>query len=321
MSMRIGVVVDATCDLPETFYTGKGLGLLPIRIQADNAVFADLRKRDETQAFYREHAETDAAKFESTPPSVDEICEVFLKRLVIDYDFVFCITVAAKRSPTFQNVSAAALQVLNQYRPYRTQAGIKTPFAMRVIDGQSFFSGTGALVAETVRMIEQGIGAHEIRLRIESLAPKICIHMVPQNLSQLRARGFKKGERTLSWGDSFKSAALALGSALSVHPVIRIHDDHEGAAAVQMSQESAMQRLFAHAVEQILKGQLLSPQICMSYSGNTDDVQNNPGYRELVACAAKAGVELLLSTTSITGLVNCGPNCLVMAYIGNPLPM
>lgn len=319
--MRIGVVVDATCDLPDSFYAGKKLGLLPIRIKADDMLFSDLRKRDETQVFYREHADTDAAKFESTPPSVDEIREVFLKRLVVDYDFVFCITVAAKRSPTFQNVSAAALQVLNQYRPYRMQAGIKTPFAMRVIDGQSFFSGTGALVAETVRMIEQGVGAHEIRLRIESLAPKICIHMVPQSLSQLRARGFKKGERTLSLSDGLKSAALALGSALSVHPVIRIHEDHEGPSAVQMSQESAMQRLFAHAVEQIQKGQLLSPQICMSYSGDTGDVQKIAGYGELVACAKKAGIELLLSTTSITGLVNCGPNCLVMAYIGNPLPM
>lgn len=318
--MRIGVVVDATCDLPAEFYQLKRLGLLPIRIRTGNTVFADFRRSEETGDFYREHANTDAASFESTPPTVEEICEVFLNKLVIDYDFVFCITVASKRSQTYQNISTAAQQILNLYRPVRSNAGIKTPFSMRVIDGQSFFSGTGALVAETVRMIETGVGPQEIRLHIEQLAPNICIHMVPQDSGQLRARGFKKGERG-SFSDNLKSMALAVSSALSIHPVIRIHGGHEGPSAVLMSQEAAIERLFKHAIEQIRSRQLMSPQVCMSYSGDIEDIRRMQSYSEVMAAAKQANVEVLLSTTSITGLVNCGPNCLVLAYIGTPLPM
>lgn len=319
--MRIGVVVDATCDLPAEFYQLKRLGLLPIRISTGNAVFADFRERAETERFYLEHADTDAARFESTPATVEEICEVFLNRLVIDYDFVFCITVASKRSPTYQNVTLAAKEILNRYRPYRDRAGIKTPFSMRVIDGQSFFSGTGALVAEAVRMVESGVGPQEIRLHIEQLAPKICIHMVPHSLSQLRARGFKKGERSNFFSDNFKSMSLAVGSALSLHPIIRIHDGHEGAAAVLMSQDKAIERLFKHTIEQIRAGKLLSPQVCMSYSGDLTVIRQMPGYAELAGVAQQANVELLLTVTSITGLVNCGPGCLILSYIGDPLPM
>ncbi|MDO9452563.1 MAG: DegV family protein [Stagnimonas sp.] len=319
--MRIGVVVDATCDLPAEFYQLKNLGLLPIRISTGNAVFADFRERAETERFYLEHADTDAARFESTPATVEEICEVFLNRLVVDYDFVFCITVASKRSPTYQNMTIAAQEILNRYRPHRNKAGIKTPFSMRVIDGQSFFSGTGALVAEVVRMIETGVGPQEIRLHIEQLAPKICIHMVPQSLSQLRARGFKKGERSHFFSDNLKSIGLAMGSALSLHPVIRIHAGHEGPAAILMTQDKAIERLFKHTIEQIRAGKLLSPQICMSYSGDISIIRQVPGYRELAEVSRQAGVELLLTVTSITGLVNCGPGCLILAYIGEPLPM
>lgn len=318
--MRIGVVVDATCDLPEEFFTAKRLGLLPIRIVIGSGVFADYRRREETERFYREHAETDAARFESSPATVEEIRAVFLERLVVDYDFVFCITVAARRSATFENASTAAREILSLYRPYRAKAGITTPFAMRVIDGQSFFSGTGVLVAETVRMVELGVTPHLIREHIEKLAPKICIHMVPKSLDHLRARGFKKGERR-QLSDSLKSAALAVSSALSVHPVIRIYDNHEGPAALLMSQAKAIERLFRHAVEQIRSGKLLSPQVCLCYSGDPAEVRRMAGFAELEAVAQEKQIELLLTTMSITGLVNCGPGCLILSYIGEPVAL
>lgn len=316
--MRIGVVVDATCDLPEDFYAAKRLGLLPIRIQIGSGVFADYRRADETAKFYRDHAETDAARFESTPATVEEIRKVFLEKLVVDYDFVFCITVAAKRSATYENASTAAQEILKLYRPYRAKAGLTTPFAMRVIDGQSFFSGTGVLVAEAVRLIETGAGPHQIREHIEKLAPKICIHMVPKSTGHLRARGFKKGERK-QLSDTLKSAALAISSALSVHPVIRIYDGHEGPAALLMSQAKAIERLFKHAVEQMRSGKLLSPQLCLCYSGDPEAVRRMAGYTELEAVARISGVDLLLTTMSITGLVNCGPDCLILSYIGEPV--
>lgn len=317
MSIRIGVVVDATCDLPESYFVEKRIGLLPIRIVIGNGVFADFRRAAETAQFYREHAETDAARFESTPPTVEEIGKVFLERLVVDYDFVFCITVSSARSATFENATTASRDILKLYRPHRAKAGLTTPFSMRVIDGQSFFSGTGALVAETVRMIESGASPHDTREHIEKLAPKICIHMVPKDTAHLRARGFKKGERR-QLSDTLKSAALAVSSALSVHPVIRIHAGHEGPVSMHMSQNKAIEWLFKHAVEQMIGGHLLSPQLCLCYSGDPAEVRRMSGFAEVEAVARDRKIELLLTTMSITGLVNCGPGCLIVSYIGEP---
>ena len=49
--MRIGLVVDATCDMPSAIFEQYGIEILPISIKIGETTFADIRDEDATLAF------------------------------------------------------------------------------------------------------------------------------------------------------------------------------------------------------------------------------------------------------------------------------
>ena len=217
------------------------------------------------------------------------------------------------RIPIFDNATKASFSILKQYQKVRADAGVPGPFSMRVIDSKTLFSGTAVLVCEVAKMIEQGANRNAIRLRIDEMLPHICGYMVPEKLAYVRDRGFKKGERK-SFSDSMRGVALTVGSALSMHPVIRIHGGEENPATVNRSYEKSVRRLFEHVAGRIRGGHLISRHVCLSYAGDISRVTAMPGYAELKVAAEERGVRLLISTMSPTGAINVGAGCLFVAY-------
>ena len=311
--MRIGIVVDSTCDLPEEYFREHNLRILPISIRLGEDVLVDKRDPDVTARFYRDQLDAKGRDAESIPYSVDQIRAVFLDELVLDYDLVFCITVSGKRSQIFDNATQASFSILKEYQKVRADAGVQGPFSMRVIDSKTLFSGTAVLVCEAVELIRGGANRNAIRLNIDEMIPHVCGYMVPEDLGYVRDRGFKKGERK-RLSDSMRGLALSVGSALSMHPIIRIHGGEENPAAVNRSYEKSVRRLFEHVAGRIRGGHLISRHVCLSYAGDISRVTAMPGYAELKVAAEERGVRLLISTMSPTGAINVGAGCLFVAF-------
>ena len=76
----------------------------------------DQRDERETLDFLRTHVAERGAEAETAPFSVEQITDVFLKKLVIDYDYVFCMTITRTRSPIYDNALQASYAILNEYR-------------------------------------------------------------------------------------------------------------------------------------------------------------------------------------------------------------
>ncbi len=311
--MRIGIVVDSTCDLPEAYYHEHNIRILPISIRLGDELLVDKRGSADTARFYRDQLDAKGRDAESIPFSVDQIRSVFLEELVLDYDLVFCITVSGKRSQIFDNATQASFSILKEYQKVRADAGVPGPFSMRVIDSKTLFSGTAVLVCEAVELIRSGANRNAIRLNIDQMIPHICGYMVPEDLGYVRDRGFKKGERK-RLSDSMRGLALTVGSALSMHPVIRIHGGEENPATVNRSYEKSVRRLFEHVAGRIRGGHLISRHVCLSYAGDMERVPAMPGYGDLKAAADDKGIKLLVSTMSPTGAINVGAGCLFVAY-------
>ena len=53
--MRIGLVVDSSCDLPHDFIEQHGIVVMPIIVQVDGRAFVDNRDDETTGNFFREH--------------------------------------------------------------------------------------------------------------------------------------------------------------------------------------------------------------------------------------------------------------------------
>jgi DegV family protein with EDD domain len=309
--MRIGLVVDSACDLPFDYLRQNDIAVLPITVRIGNEMLADYRDEAATLAFLHAHVAEHGAGAETMPFTVEQIQTLFLEKLVIDYDYVFCMTITKTRSPIFDNAQQASFAILNNYRQPRVDAGHDTPFALRVVDTQNLFAAQGVTAVEAVRLREAGEGAPKIRARLEHLALHTHGYMVPRDLYYLRARARKKGDRSVGL------LSAALGSALDIKPVLHANRGETGPVAKIKGFEPAAQAVFTHAIRRIQKG-LMTPTVCMSYGGELDEMRALPGYEDLRAACAAHNVELFESVMSLTGMVNVGKGAVVVGFAAEP---
>ena len=305
--MRIGIVVDAACDLPHRFIDDNQITVLPSTVRIDEHTFIDARDPAAMESYYQgEVGERGyAAKIE--PLSVDAIRELFLGRLVRDYDAVFCLTMASGRSPVFANATQASFAILSSYREIRQASGNNSPFLMRVLDTRSLFAGQGISAVEATRMIAADASPGHIRERLSELSAQTYAYTLPRDLQYLRARGRKKGDR----GVGLLSATL--GSTLGIKPILQCFHGGTRPVAKARGFEQGAEMMFRHVRAAIERG-LLVPALCISYGGRLPELEALPGYRVLVDACAEHEVTLYQSVMSITGMVDVGTGAVSLGY-------
>ena len=305
--MRIGIAVDSACDLPQEFITQNKIQILPITIHLDDKDFVDTRDPVETQNFYDNHL-TGAGDAGTSPFSVEQIKGVFLSKLVLDFDFVFCLTIASSRSPIFENATKASFAILTEYKAVRAAAGVSGPFALRVVDTQNLFAGQAITAVEAVRMIKQGVMPNKIRERLEFLVQHTYGYMVPRDLHYLRARAQKKGDRSVGW------FSVVMGSALDIKPLLRAFRNETGPVAKLRHFDEAAEKCFAYMKRMITEKKLLTPTLSLSYGGKLEEMEQLPGYADLMATCKNNKIEVFKSVMSITSVVNVGEGSLAFAF-------
>ena len=306
--MRIGLVVDSACDLPLEYLQRNEVTVLPITVRIGDAVLADHRDEQATLEFLHAHVAERGHEAETMPFTVQQIHDLFLQRLVIDYDYVFCMTITKTRSPIFDNATQASFAILNDYRPVRAAAGHDTPFALRVVDTQNLFAAQGVTAVEAVRLRAAGEGAPKIRARLENLALHTHGYLVPPDLYYIRNRGRAKGDRSVGL------LSAALGSALDIKPVLHCNRGETGPVAKIKGFNPAVQKLFEHVIQRIGHGDLLTPTLCVSYGGDLESLRALPGYDALRQACQVHNIELFESVMSLTGMVNVGKGALVVGF-------
>jgi DegV family protein with EDD domain len=309
--MRIGIVVDSACDLPQDFLQQNNIVVLPITVRIGEAVLADHRDEQATLSFLHAHVAERGHEAETTPFTVNQIRDLFLGQLVIDYDHVFCMTITKTRSPIHDNAMQASFAILNDYKPVRQAAGHNSPFALRVIDTQTLFAAQGVTAVEAVRLRAAGAGVQQIRERLEMLAANTHGYMIPRDLYYLRARARTKGDRSVGL------LSAALGSALDIKPVLHGHAGKTEPVAKLKGFDNAVEQLFKFAGNRVANG-LLTPTVCLSYGGELAELRALPGYRHLRDTCTNHNVEVFESVMSLTGMVNVGKGAVVVGFACEP---
>lgn len=305
--MRIGLVVDSACDLPKEFLDSHDIAILPITVRIDDAEQIDYRDQRATLDFLSSHVAERGANAETVPFTVEQIRDLFLQRLIIDYDYVFCMTITRTRSPIYDNAQQASFAILNEYRAIRAAAGNATPFALRVIDSQNLFCAQGILPVEAVRLRAAGEGAAKIRARLEHLAMHTHGYLIPRDLYYLRTRARMKGDRSVGL------LSAALGTTLDIKPVLHGYRGDTGPIAKIKGFEPAAQKLFEFAGRRVRAG-LMTPTLTLCYGGELDDMRALPGYAQLREICAEQNVEVFESVMSLTGMVNVGKGAVVVGF-------
>lgn len=305
--MRIGIVVDSACDVPPDFIEREQITVLPVTVQIGNAVLADMRNEQATLNFLTGDTAAQAYSADTTPYTVQQVHDLFLSKLVLDYDYVFCITTTRSRSGIFDNAQQASFTILNDYKPVRAAAGLNTPFSLRVIDSQNVFAAVGVLAVEAARLRAAGEGAPKIRARLENLALYTQGYMVPPDLHYLRNRIKKRGDKSVSL------FSAALGTALDIKPILHCNRGDTAPVAKVKGFENAAEKLFNFAGSQIRAG-LMTPTMSLSYGGELGEMRALPGYDDLRVTCASYNIELFESVMSLSGMVNVGKGAVVVGF-------
>ena len=308
---RIGLVVDSACDLSHDFLDQHNVVVMPIAVRIDQTTFSDERDPDATLRFYRQSLGERGHAAETLPFTVEQIRELFLSRLVRDFDFVICLTVASSRSPIHENAVLASREILRYYHPIRKEAGLKGIFQMRVIDSQTLFAGQGITALEAIRMIEAGEHSNTIRERMEQLAPNTYGYMLPRDLYYLRARAAKKGDRSVSW------LSATLGTALDIKPILRGYRNQTSPVGKVRGFDAGIKTLFEYVSERVRIG-LMAPYVNLSYGGELDKLHAMPGYDQLARTCEEHNVQISSCVMSITGMVNVGEGAVTIGFAAEP---
>ncbi|WP_329741659.1 DegV family protein [Dyella sp. A6] len=305
--MRMGVAIDASCDLPQAFLQEHDITVMPIVVRVDDATFKDDRATAEIQRFLDLKLGSRSHSAETVPCSVEDVQQLFLEKLVLERDCVFCLTISATRSPINEHVIKASFNVLKNYRSVREPAGISGPFLMRIVDTRTMFAGAAPVIVEATRLIAAEQPPAAIRERLAHIANNAYGYMLPRDLYYLRARAKKKGDSSVGL------FSAVLGSTLDIKPILRGYRGETGPVGKVRGFEQGTQALFGYAAKRVHAG-LLVPAVCVSYGGDLSELAELPGYERLRYACQECGVELLEAPMSITGMVNVGEGAVTLGF-------
>jgi DegV family protein with EDD domain len=312
--MKIGLVVDSSCDLPHSFFRNGDVELMPTVITVGDESFDDLKDDRQTIQFHADTFERMRQKSDilvtSRPYTSEKIEALFLEKLVCKYDHVFCIMASHARSEIYDHAMRASRAILTKYKPIRLNAGLDGHFTLAVVNSANVFAGTGVIAAEVVRMIKANATPSEINLRIRDVVPHTYCYLVPPDLEHVYKRASQRGDKSISW------LGFTLGSMLDIKPILLGHDDETKAVAKMRGFENAVETMFANAIRAVEEG-LMAPEICVAYGGDPIALQQIPGFNRLKEAATKARITIHITPMSISGSVHAGPGCVSVAFISD----
>ena len=309
--MRVGLIVDSACDLPYEFSRKHDLFVLPVTAVIDGQTYIDEHDPVRTQEFYQSgllqkghHAETHAF-------SAEQIHDLFMEKIVTEFDVAICETVTRSRSLIFQNATEAMNSVMGHYHETRQAAGREGKFSMRVIDSKQIFAGQGLLAAHTLRLIEQKLSKNALRNEVDTFTDKIYTCVIPRDLHYIRERARRRGDKSVS------ALVAFLGKALNITPVIFGQGAEGQPAAKTRSFDVAVEKVMNYATARVEAG-LLTPYVSLSCGLTWTEIEDLPGLNRLRDACESNGVELLLSQMGITSSIYIGPGSLCLALAAEP---
>ncbi len=309
--MRVGLIVDSACDLPHEFSRKHDLFILPVTAVIDGETYIDEHDPVRTQEFYQKgllekgrHAETHAF-------TTEQIYDLFMEKIVPQFDVAICETVTRSRSLIYQNATEAMNSVMANHEQVRSASGREGKFSMRVIDSKQIFAGQGLLAAHTLRLIDQKLSKNALRNEVERFSDKIYTCIIPRDLHYIRERARRRGDKSVS------AVAAFLGKALNITPVIFGQGVQGQPVAKTRNFGMAVEKVMNYATARVEAG-LLTPYVSLSCGLSWAEIEDLPGINQLRNACECNGVELLLSQMGITSSIYVGPGSLCLALAAEP---
>jgi DegV family protein with EDD domain len=193
----VRIVTDSSCDLTDEQAEALGIQIVPLKIRFGDEEFVD-REELSTIDFYKKLAASEALPETAAPPP--GAFEAVFRRAAEDgADGVVCVNISSELSATMQSAQAAATSVSDA-------------IDVRVIDSKSITAGLGSQAAVLAERANDGASLDDLVTLSADLIDRTRVYGALDTLEYL-----KKGGR-------ISGAQAAIGTLLSVKPIITIRD-------------------------------------------------------------------------------------------------
>jgi DegV family protein with EDD domain len=194
---RVAIVTDSASDLPPAVARASGIEVVPLAVTFGPETFranVDIS----TEEFWRRMTAPDAPFPKTATSAPGDFKAVYEKCFAAGADAVVSVHVATTLSGTLKSVEIAR--------------GMLGDRDIRVIDSRSASMGQGLLAQIGAEMASRGAGADEIATYLEDRKKDLDVYFALDTLEYLKRGGRISG------------AQAAIGTLLSVKPIITIRD-------------------------------------------------------------------------------------------------
>lgn len=236
--------------------------------------------------------------------SVQEMTDFLSRTAVIQFDYLFLITISGTRSNAHANALRAAGRLNKTSPALRAARGNHSPFAMHVVDSQSVFTGPALLAWEVMRMARLGETPAAIRARLNALANDVETYVLPKKIPQSsieKLRGHK--ERSVGPIGAFVMKALDL------KPMVRMRRGHTRVVAIKRGHDRACQNLFTTLAKRMEMPLSLST-VVLSYAGPREAIAKLSGFDQLTAAIKLRSLQLVVTQMNPAGALHVGEHAL-----------
>lgn len=284
--MNIGIVTDDNSGFPRDEAKKLGLYLVPMPVIIDGKEYYEnvTLTHDE---FYDIQAD-DSHNIHTAQPTIGELFRVWDEALSV-YDQILFIGMSSGLTGTIDTAKTLA-----QDEKYRGK--------VFVVDNHRISITLRHSIYDALELISRGKSAEEIQKYLEETAHDSMIYLMVDTLKYL-----KKGGRVTP-------AAAALGSILSIKPILKIDGGKLDAKSKQVGSKAAMKNLIKFTKDDLdgmFKGKTDRIAFAMAYTHNEEKAIE---YRKVVAEELHVPVEdIMMDPLSLSVAVHTGPGVLAIA--------
>lgn len=111
--MKIGIVTDSTCDLPQAILERHRIHVVPLRITIDDVVFRDWEEIKPVMLYQQMLGDKVIPR--TSPPTIEDFYLSY-KKLAQEYDVIFSVCISSKLSDTLAHAQQAVVELGLQNR-------------------------------------------------------------------------------------------------------------------------------------------------------------------------------------------------------------
>lgn len=279
--MKIKILSDSTCDLPEELRAKYDVTLFPLTVIKNGENFHDNVTITPADIFAHVAAGGDLCS--TAAGNVSEYEELFAK-YANDYDGIVHVNIGSGFSSSYQNACIAASEFEN----------------IIVIDSQNLSTGQGHIVVKAAELAQECATLEELKERIDAYVPKVEASFV---LDQLKYMA--KGGRC--------SSAAALGAnLLNLKPCIEVRG---GKMSVVKKYRGTYAKCLTNYVKDRLneRDDIEKDLLFLTYTPVSDD--DLAAVRSAISQYGSDFAQVAESNAGCTVSCHCGPGTLGVLFV------